>query len=98
MFIVKQRHKDAFAKTADEGFEDQMVIHLRQRFPAECEELGDSGVRRRIRDGIKRAARYEIRAERDLTRLCWIWRSPSTSTSNPTTVNCCSSAPRTKPE
>ena len=66
MFVVRQQHLDAFAAAAYESFEDRMVLHLKSRFPSECEELGDPGVRDRIAEGVERAERYEIRAEKDV--------------------------------
>ena len=69
MFVMRQTHLEAFGEAATEGFEDRMVVHLRARFPRECEELDEEGMRRRIRDGIKRAKRYEITSERDVARF-----------------------------
>jgi hypothetical protein len=69
MFIMKDRHFEAFKRIAQQGFEDRLVIHVRDRFPAECDALGEDGVRDRIRDGIDRAARYDIVAERDVCRF-----------------------------
>jgi hypothetical protein len=69
MFVMRQTHLDAFGQAAVQGFEDQMVVHLRARFPRECQELGEEKVRRRIQDGIKRAGRYEIRSQRHVARF-----------------------------
>jgi hypothetical protein len=69
MFVMRQSHLEAFDEAVTEGFEDRMLGHLRARFPQECEELGEEGVRRRIRDGAKRAARYEMKSERDVARF-----------------------------
>ena len=69
MFVMRKRHMDGFAKSAAETFEDRMVGQLNSRFPAECNELGDEGVRQRIRDGVDRSATYEIRTERDVAHF-----------------------------
>ncbi len=69
MFVMRKAQLDSLGQTAGERFEDRMVLHLRNRFEQECRELGEEAVRDRIRDGIKRAARYEIRAERDVSRF-----------------------------
>ncbi|MCP4246454.1 MAG: hypothetical protein GY778_05335 [bacterium] len=69
MFVVRQRHLEALAEASLDGFEDRMVVHLRARFPRECEEIGEEEVRCRIQDGIERAGRYEIRSERDVARF-----------------------------
>lgn len=69
MFTMRQQQTDVFAADYRQTFEDRMVQHLRIRFPTKCEELGEEMVRDRIRDGIKRAARYEIKAERDVVRF-----------------------------
>jgi len=52
-----------------ETFEDRMVRHLAVKFPIECEELGEEKVRSRIRDGVTRAKKYEIRAQADVSRF-----------------------------
>ena len=69
MLIMRHQHMEAFSRTAVESFEDRMVARLGIRFPAECEELGDEGVRERIRDGMERSTQYEIRTERDVAHF-----------------------------
>jgi len=66
VFILRKEHLDAFALAAREGFEDRTAAHLQSRFPQECEELGEEEVRERIREGIERAGRYDIHAEKDV--------------------------------
>ena len=66
MFILRQQHLDAFSEAAKEGFEDRMVSLLYEKFPDECEQLGERGVRRRICTGVERAAQYEIDTEADV--------------------------------
>lgn len=69
MFVIRQEHLDAFAESYKETFEDQMVQHLRVKFPAQCEELGEPKTRQRIGDGIERSRRYEIRSQADVARF-----------------------------
>ncbi len=69
MFVVRQDHLDAFSESYGETFEDNMVRHLRLKFPAQCDKLGESGLRQRIRDGIDRSRRYEIRGQADVARF-----------------------------
>jgi hypothetical protein len=57
-----------------QGFEDRMVRHIAQTFPAQFKKLaappsGDAAVRMLIQQGIERAARYEITIERDVGRF-----------------------------
>ncbi len=66
MFTIRQAHMDAFSEASRGAFEERMVGHLRSRFPEQCQEAGEERVRQRINDGIKRAARYDIRTERDV--------------------------------
>jgi len=67
MFILRQEHLDAFQRVSRESFEDRMMPHLRERYAAECEKLGDAGVRERIQDGIDRAAKYGIKGEAEVS-------------------------------
>jgi hypothetical protein len=69
MFVIRSQHMDAFSRSATETFEDRMVESLGARFPLECEELGEEGVRERIRDGMERSSSYEIIAERDVAHF-----------------------------
>lgn len=66
MFVLRQQHFDAFAADAKTRFMDDMVAHLKERFPDECEKMGEPALRARITDGTARAAKYGIVAERDV--------------------------------
>jgi hypothetical protein len=57
MFVLRQRHLEAFNQTAMESFEDRILPVLYDKFPDECEQLGEQRVRGRIRRGVERAAR-----------------------------------------
>ena len=69
MFTLRQQHLDALAESYRETFEDHMVAHIRVKFPAQFEELGERKVRERVWDGVERAKRYEIRAQKDVARF-----------------------------
>ncbi len=69
MFVVRQGHFDAFAESYNETFEDRMARHLPIKFPAQCDELGEQGLRRRIRDGVERAKRHKIQSQTDVARF-----------------------------
>jgi hypothetical protein len=69
MFKLRQQHLDAFAAAYRESFQDHMIAHLREKFPDQCEELGEQKLRERIADGIERANRYDIRAQKDVARF-----------------------------
>jgi hypothetical protein len=48
------------------SFGREMVGHLQRCFPAECEAMGDDGVRETIRIGIEKARSYGITAAREV--------------------------------
>lgn len=57
-----------FSELADRTFEDWMVGHLRQFFPAQCDALGEEGLREIIRDGRTRAAHHGFRTRCDVCK------------------------------
>ena len=57
-----------FAEVETKKFVDRMVIHLKKFFPKQCEAMGESQLRETIRHGIKQAASYNIKAQRDVSR------------------------------
>jgi hypothetical protein len=67
--IIRKDQADAFRQPLAKGFEDRMVQHLRDAFPARVEGLGDDALRAEIRHGVTRAAQYNITAERDVARF-----------------------------
>lgn len=68
MLIIRQEQMDEFIRKAAKNFEDWMVAHLMKFFPAECQILGDPGVRATIRYGIEKAERYGIATERGVCK------------------------------
>jgi hypothetical protein len=65
---MRDEHMQAFTEAAVKDFEDRMVVHLNEFFPEQCEALGEAKTREAIREGIDRAARYEIVAECDVCK------------------------------
>jgi len=66
--MIRKEQMSAFAGAAATDFENRMVAHLNKCFPAECETLQEPGVRETIRYGMRRAAHYDVRAERDVCK------------------------------
>lgn len=63
MLKIRREQTEAFREVEIKGFEDRMLDHLWTLFPANCEVLGDASLRRLVREGITRAARYGIDTE-----------------------------------
>jgi hypothetical protein len=66
MLIIRKEQEKAFAKIAVMRFEENMVIHLNQFFPEECEALGREGTGEAIHHALERAGHYGIVSERDI--------------------------------
>ncbi|HKV24495.1 MAG TPA: hypothetical protein VJN93_07870 [Candidatus Acidoferrum sp.] len=66
MFTIRKEQFAIFQKKAVEDFESQMLVHLRQFFPEQAQQLGEPGMRDLIRYGIQRAASYEIVEQPDV--------------------------------
>lgn len=45
-----------------------MLLHIKEFFPEEYEELGENGVIDIVREGIVNSAKYDIRSEQDVCR------------------------------
>jgi hypothetical protein len=60
MFQIRSAHRQAWEKAAREEFEQEMLEHLKGFAPRPCEAAGEQGVRRIIRTGLERAARYRF--------------------------------------
>jgi hypothetical protein len=69
MFTLRQQHIDSFEAMYRETFEDRMVRDIAERFYPQFEAMGEEKVRDRISDGIERAARYDIYAQRDVAQF-----------------------------
>lgn len=68
MLTISSLQLGVFEQAQAQGFEARMAAHLREFFPGECEGLGAEGVRELVRHGVRRAASYGIRAERDVCK------------------------------
>ena len=66
---IRQTQMEAFSRVEIRKFEDWMINHLTQFFPAQCMALGNTQVRAMIQDGIKRAAGYGITTQRDVCKF-----------------------------
>jgi hypothetical protein len=67
--IIRQAQMEAFSQVEFKKFEDWMVNHLNQFFPAQCLALGNTQVRELIQHGIRRASGYGITTERDVCKF-----------------------------
>ncbi len=64
MLKIRKEQQKVFREREVQGFEDRMWDHLSVLFPAYCETLGEPAVRRLVRHGIARGARYGLVSER----------------------------------
>jgi hypothetical protein len=68
MLTIRRKQMAVFAEVETKKFVDRVVVHLKKFFPKQCEAMGDSQLPETIRYGIKRAASYNIKAQRDVSR------------------------------
>jgi len=68
MLALRPEQMRVFSEVAVKRFEDMMVVHLNKFFPDRCNAATEPKVRELIRYGVKRAASYQITAERDVSR------------------------------
>lgn len=59
---------DVLSAHALKRFEDRMVLHLEEYAPAAVRPVSDDDLRRLIRDGIRRAAGYDVVDSVDVER------------------------------
>lgn len=69
MLRIRKEQYDILVQQAIHNFENRMYAHATKVFPDECKALGEEGVRRLIKEGIERAARYGIEIEYDVARF-----------------------------
>lgn len=67
--IIRKDQTDGFRQQMAKSFEDRMVAHLRAAFPQETQHLDEAALRADIRNGVTRAAQYNIETERDVARF-----------------------------
>lgn len=71
MLTIRKTQMQALNAYMRQSFEDRMVRHLAQAFPELYQAMldpkgGDRRVRGFIQEGVRRAARYDIKSERDV--------------------------------
>jgi hypothetical protein len=74
MLTIRREQMEALSAYMRQSFEDRMVRHIAQSFPAEFKRMaspsaGDQPIRVLIRQGIERAGSNEITSERDVGRF-----------------------------
>ena len=70
--IIRQEQMEALRAYMRQSFEDRTVKHIAEVFPGEFRDLLDPGgsdrpVRELIGNGIEKASKYDIKAERNVT-------------------------------
>ncbi len=68
MVVIREEQMEKFSDASYKSFENRMLIHLSKYFPEHYKALGEEKSRELIKYGIKRAAIYEIIAERDVCK------------------------------
>ena len=66
--ILRKEQIQAFSDAARNRYEDRVLAHVNQFFPAECERMGEPAVREEIRYGIERSKVYGIVSQRGVTK------------------------------
>jgi len=66
MLTIRPDQMRVFSREALKSFEDRMVAHLAEFFPAQCKERGEEKTRETIRQGILNARKYGIVSELDV--------------------------------
>jgi len=68
MLAIRPDQMRNFSEAALKQFEDMMVVHLNKFFPQRTKAAGEPTVRKFIRYGVQRAASYNIKAKRAVSR------------------------------
>jgi len=68
MMMTSAEQMRSLSKAAYMEFENRMLAHLREFFPAECDALGEDEVRDEIKYGVRRAKLYGFESEQDVCR------------------------------
>ncbi len=68
LLTLRQAQLAILSRIEAQRFEDSMVAHLSQHFPAQSKCAGEADLRETIQYGIKRAAAYGITSERDVCK------------------------------
>lgn len=68
MLTIRSQQMQVFTEEAMKSFENLMLPHLKKFFPEFCEATPEPRLKALIRYGVQRAASYQIRAKRDVSR------------------------------
>jgi hypothetical protein len=68
VFVIRREQMDALSKSMEQNFEKRMVNHISEFFPDQVGKLGNTGVLKTIRYGIRKAASYGIDKECDVCK------------------------------
>jgi hypothetical protein len=69
MLVIRQEQMDVLSVYMRAQFEQQMVKHLREKFPERTQDLPDERIRMVVQSSIKKAERYGIEYEDDIRRF-----------------------------
>jgi hypothetical protein len=74
MLTIRKEQMNVLSAYMGQAFEERIIRHIRQNFPDQYKQLGDTdaredNLRKLIRQGIERARRYGIESERDAARF-----------------------------
>lgn len=67
--VIRSAQVNTLSENASQTFEDRMVAHLNRCFPDQCKAMQEPEVRETIRYGVKQAAQYGIKAQRDVCKF-----------------------------
>src|ERR1700730_11831582 len=65
--IIRQEQSQALEESLRQKFEDDMMAHLRSRYPQRCESYDDKRLRAFVRTGIDRAAERQLTSTYDVS-------------------------------
>lgn len=65
---IRKEQMQAFPKAIETNLECRLYAHVCRALAERCRQMGESAVRRLIRDGLERTARYGIVSEYDRCR------------------------------
>lgn len=69
-FVLRREQLDVLAEVyTAQKFEERLIESVRQTWPKECAELGESGLRRRILNGVCKATEYGLGEESEISRF-----------------------------
>jgi hypothetical protein len=79
MLVIRQEQMEVLGRYMLRQFEARMVLHLRATFPEPLRGMSESDLRDMIRDGIDKAAQYDVTTEGDVQRYleCMVLLGPN---------------------